>query len=134
MKELFGVMRIHHALIVAVISLAAGSCAAPRPPVSAPRTTSVHELLASPRQFDGDRVIVKGFFLMPMVGDLVLYDTEDDYRRHKDRAIRVDMDPSKTSVMPFQVKMCLVEGRFHARRGGAARASVEEITHMELVH
>jgi hypothetical protein len=93
---------------------------------------SLHELLSAPRQFDGDRVSVQGYFLFPMVGDKILYATEEDYRgKRRDRAIRVDVDPNKISLMPYQAKACVVTGIFRAG-GGTQAPSLMEVAGFKL--
>jgi len=126
-------MKPHRALFVTAISLVFFSCAAPRSSSRVPQTLSVHELLATPRQFDGQQVVVKGFFLFPMVGDKVLYDTEGDYHHHRsDRSIRLEVDAQKVYLMTYQVKVCFVEGTFHSRSDQETRSSLGEITRFRV--
>ena len=126
-------MSLYHSIILAAVGLIVASCATPKEVTHGPQEVSVHELLSSPQRFDGARVFVKGFFLMPMVGDIALYDTEKDYRRRQNqRSIRVEADRGKNDLMPFQVKMCFVEGTFHAINDAGVRGSLREVTRLEL--
>jgi hypothetical protein len=126
-------MRVHHFFAIAAISLFLASCASH--PGFRPTATeaSVNELLASPMPFDGTRVLVKGFFLMPMVGDMALYQDEPDYHHHRpERGIRLAVENQQKNLMPFQLKQCLVEGTFHAGHDTVASSYLNEITRFEL--
>jgi hypothetical protein len=68
-----------------------------------------------------------------MVGDLALYPTSEDYaQRRSEHSVRVEADRGKRDLMPFQLKMCLVEGTFHVSHDARNRNSIGEVSHFEL--
>jgi hypothetical protein len=118
---------------LAMVALLLISCAS-HPAASRKATeVTVAELLASPDRFDGTRVLVTGFFLAPLVGNIALYQTEPDYHHHSpDAGIALALDPQKENVMPFQLKRCVVEGSFQASHAPGVPNQVGEITRLEL--
>ena len=95
-------MRVYLSLTFVAISMVMVSCASPPVVIREAREVSVDQLLGSPNRFDGTHVLVKGFFLMPMVGDMALYQTEPDYHEHStERGVRLDVVNQKHNWMPF---------------------------------
>ncbi len=98
-----------------------------------PRAVTISQLLLAPGAFDGAPVLVKGFFLQPMVGDIALYQTEPDYHRGSPEShVRLDLDPKRRDLRPFQLKRCAVEGTFQAGHGPSAWGRITNITRLEL--
>jgi hypothetical protein len=127
-------MRVFYSLALVAINLVMVSCASPPVIMREAKEVSVDQLLASPTRFDGTRVLVRGFFLQPMVGAIALYQNEPDYHHYRpESGVRLDVDNQKHNLMPFQLKRCLVEGTFHASRDPSVRDSLNGITRLELV-
>ena len=79
------------------------SCASHSVGGHAPTEVGVKQLLSAPDRFDGHRVVVTGFLLQPMVGDIAIYQTEPDYHHYAaETGIRLALDPEKRNLMPFQ--------------------------------
>lgn len=115
----------------AIILLA--SCATRPTSSHAPRQVAVEQILSSPDMFDGSCVVVKGFLLFPMVGDIAIYQTQPQYLHGSpEPSIRLDLDPNTRDLNPFQLKRCVVEGKFHASRAPGVRGQIGEITRIEL--
>jgi hypothetical protein len=99
-----------------------------------PKEATVSQLLLSPDAFDGAQVLMKGFLLEPMVGDIALYQAEPDYHHGAPEShVRLDLDPNKHNLMPFQLKRCAIEGTFHSSHSGGTPGRIENITSLELV-
>ena len=109
------------------------SCAAHPIVGHPPREVTIEQILSSPDAFDGARVVVKGFLLQPMIGDIAIYQTEPDYHHGAPEPnVPLELDPNKRDLMPFQLKRCAVEGTFHAVYGPRAWGRIGEITRLEL--
>jgi hypothetical protein len=119
--------------LLAIATLSLISCAS-HPAASRKLTkVTVAELLTSPDRFEGARVLVTGFFLAPMVGDIALYETEPDYHHYSPgTGIPLTLDPRNQNVMPFQLKRCVVEGSFHVSHAPGVRNRIGEIKRLEL--
>jgi hypothetical protein len=126
-------MRIPLYLAHAAAALLCVSCSSHPPASHQPKEVTVNELLSNPDRFDGAWVLVKGYLLAPMVGDIAIFQTEPDY--HHDLSgtgIPLALDPNKRDLMPFQLKRCVVEGTFHARRAPDGRSRIGEIKRLGL--
>jgi hypothetical protein len=126
-------MRVPFYLAQATVTLLCISCVS-HPPASHQSTeVTVDELRSAPDRFDGACVLVKGFLLAPMVGDIAIFQTEPDYHRyHPETGIPLALDPHKRNLMPFQLKQCVVEGMFHASRATGVRSQIGQISRLEL--
>jgi len=126
-------MRVLFYLAHAAIMLLFISCASQPAQSHRPTEVTVEELLSAPDRFDGALVLVKGFILAPMVGDIASFQAEPDYHHHPpEMGIPLALDPHKHNLMPFQLKRCVVEGTFHASRAPGTRSQIGKITRLEL--
>lgn len=126
-------MRVHPCLVVTAVSFLFLGCVSHVGGSHKPIEATVEQMLSSPGQLDGSRVVVKGFLLQPMVGDIALYQTEPGYHQYApEKGIRLALDPQKRNLMPFQLKQCVVEGTFHASHAPGVRGGIGEITRLEL--
>jgi len=126
-------MRAYSYLGLVGICLFLVSCADRPAAKNGPKEATVSQLLSSPEAFDGARVLVKGFLLQPMIGDIALYQTEPDYHHGaRESHVRLDLDPKTRDLMRFQLKRCAVEGTFHAGHGPGAEGRIGDITRLEL--
>jgi len=125
-------MRARYLLPFAAIIWLVISCASAPPEKRGAREVSVDQLLSAPSQYDGHQVLVKGFFLMPMTGDMALYQHEPDFHHHDRPADGIRVEVNNSNLMPLQLKECLLEGIFHASHDPASRGTLNEITRFEL--
>ena len=126
-------MRVPFYLARAAVTLLCISCSSHPPASHQPTEVTVNELLSAPDRFEGAWVLVKGFVLAPMVGDIAIFQTEPDYHHyHPETGIPLALDPHKRNLMPFQLKRCVVEGMFHASRAPGVRSRIGQIRRLEL--
>lgn len=127
--------RVHCYLAFAAISFLLVSCVSPRAPSHKATEVTVEQLRSSPDRFDGARVLVRGFVLQPMVGDITLHQTEPDYhhyQRETGTGIRLELTGQKRNLMALQLKRCVVGGTFHVSHAPVVNSWLGEITRLEL--
>ncbi len=126
-------MRTCSYLAFAGITIVVVSCAAHPTASHASKRLTVEQIVSSPEAFDGSQVLVKGFLLQPMIGEIAIYQNEPDHHRGAPEShVLLDLDPNKRDLMPFQLKQCEVEGTFHASHGPGAPGRIGEITRLEV--
>jgi hypothetical protein len=128
-----GLGRVYGWLAGVALGLLVVSCATHRAVGEKPTVATTGEIVSSPERFDGARVLVKGFLLQPMVGEVAIHQIEPGAQRAQpDAGIRLELDPRERNLVPFQLKLCVVEGVFHASHARGARNWIGEITRLEL--
>jgi hypothetical protein len=126
-------MRLHPWISLAAVSLLIVACASPPAARHRPAAVTIEHLVSAPDRFDGSLVEVTGFLLQPMVGEIKILQIEPDYpHSRRELGIRLDLDPSKRNLMPFQLQRCLVRGTFHASHAQGLASRIGEITTLEL--
>jgi hypothetical protein len=126
-------MRFHLWIWLAAVGLLLLSCASHPARGHESTEATVEQLLSAPDRFDGARVVVTGFLLQPMVGDVTIHQTEPDYHHYqRETGIGLDLDPNQRNLAPFQLKRCVLRGTFHAKRAQGKPSRIGEITSLEL--
>ena len=99
--------------------------------VAEPRAPSLLQLLASPAQFEGRRVLVRGFCHFGFEEHAVYLYREDSDRMNSDNGLWLETDEERSDLNETFVN---VAGFFTARNHGhlgAWRGAIEHITRLE---